>query len=683
MCKKTFCIILSLLLCLTCCIPAFASVTYMNAENDIGLVQYIDDPDVTGTVYISISDDGRYVVSDGEISGEIMAYVPVALADLQFDLCDYDLDSYVCDLADFDPEAYGRQPITVMHLYIYTLEHYYSGGWDVNVTGGPGSSYLQNGFWGHDENLTYYVNGAYPLEGEGWGATSDRICLTDGDFVDVQMYTSWYFWGDSAAGYHYFLDENDEITHEYTVNAGEAFVPAIGRAWGSLDIGGATEITIEDDYTFFYGEELYADESGGDYTEAYLGDEIVFDEPGIYYLWADGNYGEDNPEDIVSSPAYARVEVLGGTTPVDPDTEAAAAVDALIDAIGEVTLASEDAIAAARDAYEELTEAQQALVTKLQTLIDAEEALEELQIAAHDAAEAAYVDELIDAIGEVTLESEDAIAAAREAYDELTEAQQALVTKLQTLIDAEEALEELQIAAHDAAEAAYVDELIDAIGEVTLESEDAIAAAREAYDELTEAQQALVTKLQTLIDAEEALEGLKIAAANAAAAADVDALIDEIGTVTLNSETAIAQARAAYNELTDAQKALVSKLDTLIAAESMLASLQAAAAEATANAAAAAEVDAKIDAIGTVTLNSEGAIAQARAAYNALTDAQKALVTKLGTLTAAESTLAQLQAAAQEEKPSDNDQQSGRSIWDKILDFFRTIINFFKNLFKR
>lgn len=449
MCKKTISIVLSLFLCLTICIPAFASVTYRNAEDDIGLVQYIDDPDVTGTVYISISDDGRYVVSDGEISGEIMAYVPVALADLQFDLCDYGLDSYVCNLAEFDPEASGRQPITVMHLYIYTLEHYYSGGWDVNVTGGPGSSYMQNGFWGHDENLTYYVNGEYPLEGDGWGATSDRICLTDGDFVDVQMYTSWYFWGDSAAGYHYFLDENDEITHEYTVNAGEAFIPAIGRAWGSLDIGGATEIAIENDYTFFYGEELYADESGGDYTEAYLGDEIVFDEPGTYYLWADGNYGEDNPEDIVSSPAYARVEVLGGTTPVDPDTEAAAAVDALIDAIGEVTLNSEADITAARDAYEELTDAQKALVTKLNTLIEAEEALEELKIAAENAAAAADVDALIDAIGTVTLDSADAIAAARGAYNALTDAQKALVTRLNTLTAAESTLASLQAAAQE------------------------------------------------------------------------------------------------------------------------------------------------------------------------------------------------------------------------------------------
>ena len=57
---------------------------------------------------------------------------------------------------------------------------------------------------------------------------------------------------------------------------------------------------------------------------------------------------------------------------------------------------------------------------------------------------------------------------------------------------------------------------------------------------------------------------------------------------------------------------------------------------------AAAAVDAKIDAIGTVTLDSEQKITEARAAYEALTEAQKALVTKLDVLTAAEKKLDEL-----------------------------------------
>lgn len=65
-------------------------------------------------------------------------------------------------------------------------------------------------------------------------------------------------------------------------------------------------------------------------------------------------------------------------------------------------------------------------------------------------------------------------------------------------------------------EAGAVDEvisLIDAIGEVTIDREDAIRAAREAYDALDdEALQALVTNYETLTKAEEKLQALKDAA---------------------------------------------------------------------------------------------------------------------------------------------------------------------------
>lgn len=58
--------------------------------------------------------------------------------------------------------------------------------------------------------------------------------------------------------------------------------------------------------------------------------------------------------------------------------------------------------------------------------------------------------------------------------------------------------------------AAYaVMDLIDAIGEVTLESEDAITAAREAYDALTQTGKGYVKNASTLTDAEKALKKLK------------------------------------------------------------------------------------------------------------------------------------------------------------------------------
>ena len=181
---------------------------------------------------------------------------------------------------------------------------------------------------------------------------------------------------------------------------------------------------------------------------------------------------------------------------------------------------------------------------------------------------------------------------------------------------------------------------INEIGEVTLNSEAAIAAARTAYTALTDAQKALVTNLETLTAAEAQLKVLQEQAAQADAdkkAADaVVAKINEIGEVTLNSEAAIAAARTAYTALTDAQKALVTNLETLTAAEAQLKVLQDQAAQADADKKAADAVAAKIEAIGTVTKDSKEAIEAARAAYDALTDTQKALVENYRTLIAAE-----------------------------------------------
>ncbi len=111
-----------------------------------------------------------------------------------------------------------------------------------------------------------------------------------------------------------------------------------------------------------------------------------------------------------------------------------------------------------------------------------------------------------------------------------------------------------------------------------------------------------------------------------AAADTVIGLIDAIGTVayTAESKALIDAARDAYDALTDTQKALVMNYTALTDAETAYANLEAAA-----NAAAANAVMDEIDAIGTVeyTAASEALINAAREAYDALTDAQKALVT--------------------------------------------------------
>ena len=188
-----------------------------------------------------------------------------------------------------------------------------------------------------------------------------------------------------------------------------------------------------------------------------------------------------------------------------PDDPAVAAVKELIDAIGEVTLDSGDAIDAARTAYDKLPEAKKVLVDNYEKLTAAEEAYTALV----DAAAAKAVDDLIDAIGEVTLESGDAIKAARAAYDALTDTQKELVKNYEKLTAAEEAYTALV----DAAAAKAVDDLIDAIGEVTADSGDAIKAARAAYDALADTQKELVKNYEKLLAAEELYEELTASAA--------------------------------------------------------------------------------------------------------------------------------------------------------------------------
>ena len=222
-----------------------------------------------------------------------------------------------------------------------------------------------------------------------------------------------------------------------------------------------------------------------------------------------------------------------------PDDPAVAAVKELIDAIGEVTLDSGDAIDAARAAYDALTDTQKELVKNYEKLTAAEEAYTALV----DAAAAKAVDDLIDAIGEVTADSGDAIKAARAAYDALTDTQKELVKNYEKLTAAEEAYTALV----DAAAAKAVDDLIDAIGEVTADSGDAIKAARAAYDALTDTQKELVKNYEKLLAAEELYEELTASAAAIAqkAAEEAKQAQEEAEAAQKAAEEAVEAAKAA------------------------------------------------------------------------------------------------------------------------------------------
>lgn len=124
----------------------------------------------------------------------------------------------------------------------------------------------------------------------------------------------------------------------------------------------------------------------------------------------------------------------------------------------------------------------------------------------------------INAIGEVvyTSDCKAKIDAAREAYEALSETDKGAVTNYSTLTDAEAAYADVKTAA-DAADAAaaaivaQVDEVIaqiEAIGEVTAESNTAISTARTAHNALTNAQKTQVTNYATLLAAEAAYADL-------------------------------------------------------------------------------------------------------------------------------------------------------------------------------
>ena len=261
---------------------------------------------------------------------------------------------------------------------------------------------------------------------------------------------------------------------------------------------------------------------------------------------------------------------------------------------------------------------------------------------------ASYVDGLIDALPDASDVSYDnyqqygdAADVARKAYEDLDKAEQdkvdtAELKKVEAAIAHFKAIDDAK---------AKIDALPEA-GKVTLAERDAVKAAQDAYDALSAEQKEYLTFAQA---AKVTALAKRIAELEAAPIKSVEALIDAIGTVTLDSKSAIDEARAAYDKLTAAQQAKVSNYAALTAAETTYAKLV----QDKTDQDAADAVIAKIDAIGTVTLDSKSAIDEARKAYDKLTAAQQAKVSNYATLTAAETTYAKLVADKADQDAAD------------------------------
>ncbi len=270
-----------------------------------------------GTVYFNLSHDGKPVVSD--VTGDAMMMVPVSLQDVaDVDLAEWGYEEYAYTEYGGDGTPDPERP-TALKLYLYMHEHYKDDPQNsIAVTQSPQSAYMTT-FWGFDENLNYYINGAYPLFEEGWGATCDAIALEDGDRVDVMHFSDWNFLFDSYAGFNYFADANSEpedgeIVSLYEAKAGEPLDVQVVRAWGDLMSGGGTAYQAAGDLT------IHVSDAGGaidaeDESDRTLTDgrtQLTFDEPGEYYIWVDGGEGENGT--IVQSAAAAKVLVTEGNS---------------------------------------------------------------------------------------------------------------------------------------------------------------------------------------------------------------------------------------------------------------------------------------------------------------------------------------------------------------------------------
>lgn len=197
-------------------------------------------------------------------------------------------------------------------------------------------------------------------------------------------------------------------------------------------------------------------------------------------------------------------------------------------------------------AYDKLSDSLKECVKNYNLLLNAEAEFAGLK------GEVETIEKLIADIGEVTYNSKKAIEAARSGYDALDEKLKNAVSNYDLLVSAEKTILTIE------AEIKQVEEKIAEIGDITLDKEEAIKSAREAFNALPEQSQNGVKNAKTLVKSEETLAKLKNDIKN------VVSMIDNIGDVTLDKESVINSARTAYNSLNEKQKEQVSNYEILV-----------------------------------------------------------------------------------------------------------------------
>ena len=258
--------LLSVLLVLVMVISMFPFSTYAATDD---------------TVYISVSLDGTYLTAGtGTHKNKPMVYLPVTLKVLKntVKLTSYGLADYA-----YDADGDGAEDITALHLLVYAHEKIYGTKWKNNVTvsGDAGSLTIQNGLFGFTDNKACYLNGMTDLS-----IAADRVILNGGDFIDVAGYTTGDFSTKPSAGFRYFVDAQNKITHKYTGKLNEPLTVSL--------IPGAIN-------TLFYSRTFLDTNAKTVTTDAAGKANITLDTCGTWYVWSLG--------DGASAPAYAEVFV--------------------------------------------------------------------------------------------------------------------------------------------------------------------------------------------------------------------------------------------------------------------------------------------------------------------------------------------------------------------------------------
>ena len=312
----------------------------VEAVEDGGKNQYgYDETDQASvTVYVTISSDGAPIIGKDD-GGTILSHLEVKVP--YFPLSLYGLDDFNRYHTENGSGSYTDNEIvqrpTLLHLYIYMLERYYLGvaekdcgkgtsglleftgsGEGVNdmlggsykdtlnallISGSATSMYMQN-FWGHNENLMYYRNHVYPLMSAGWGSTADYILLSDGDAIDIGLFTDWGFYLEGE----FCCFDRDVYTGEPGDTLGGR-APARGtRRAVSVEAYAGLDVAL---YNSKW--EKVQDLADGE-TNTGADIRITLPQtPGVYYLLGmDVNAGT---ADAVNAPAAARIEVAGEAAP--------------------------------------------------------------------------------------------------------------------------------------------------------------------------------------------------------------------------------------------------------------------------------------------------------------------------------------------------------------------------------